>query len=230
MPTPKRSAQIDDLGSLRQFGADVNETARMMLARGAAGCWGERKVFICRVAAEMGVRDLETFKDFLRAAARNGYVYLSRADLPETMPRKLVAESMTWHDDVSMRRGDSHCAWHFVVVDDARPMRAPQEVAAFAKLAQKAADNAPTGVWHGNKVFISHVFLEAKRMGWRGTLTQFKKELVEANGHALLELSRADLVQAMPRQDVAESETLHVNGRFHFVRVSDAVAKRRGAI
>jgi len=34
----------------------------------------------------------------------------------------------------------------------------------------------------------------------------------------LIELSRADLVDAMPAADVSASETVHSGARFHFVR------------
>ena len=51
----------------------------------------------------------------------------------------------------------------------------------------------------------------------RLTLTEFKLRLIDANSHNLLHLSRADLVQAMDPQLVAESETAYLNATFHFV-------------
>lgn len=56
----------------------------------------------------------------------------------------------------------------------------------------------------------------------RLTLPEFKQRLVEANAQHLLHLSRADLVQAMDPQSVAESETSHLNATFHFVLLEEA--------
>ena len=56
----------------------------------------------------------------------------------------------------------------------------------------------------------------------RLTLGEFKHRLVEANSQHLLHLSRADLVQAMDPQLVAESETTLLNATFHFVLLEEA--------
>ena len=53
----------------------------------------------------------------------------------------------------------------------------------------------------------------------RVSLPEFKQRLVEANSHNLLHLSRADLVQAMDPQLVAESEATYLNASFHFVLI-----------
>ena len=53
----------------------------------------------------------------------------------------------------------------------------------------------------------------------RLSLAEFKQRLVDANSHNLLHLSRADLVQAMDPQLVAESEALYLNASFHFVLI-----------
>ena len=79
----------------------------------------------------------------------------------------------------------------------------------------------PEDRFHDNKVFIAAL--------WRATqeepsfpllsLPEFKQRLVEANSQNLLHLSRADLVQAMDPQLVADSETAYLNATFHFVLV-----------
>jgi hypothetical protein len=51
----------------------------------------------------------------------------------------------------------------------------------------------------------------------RISLSEFKRRLIEANTKDLLHLSRADLVQAMDSQLVADSETAYLNATFHFV-------------
>ena len=50
-------------------------------------------------------------------------------------------------------------------------------------------------------------------------LDAFKERLAEANNARLLDLSRADLVQAMDPEDVRESEVHYLNATFHFVRI-----------
>ena len=84
-----------------------------------------------------------------------------------------------------------------------------------------AAKSPSEDRFHDNKVFIAAL--------WRATqeepsfprlaLAEFKQRLVEANSQNLLHLSRADLVQAMDPQLVAESETGYLNAAFHFVLV-----------
>ena len=43
--------------------------------------------------------------------------------------------------------------------------------------------------------------------------------LIEANRLGHLRLSRADLVEAMDRNELAASEIAHENATFHFVRI-----------
>ena len=50
-------------------------------------------------------------------------------------------------------------------------------------------------------------------------MVTFKKQLAEANNARLLDLSRADLVQAMDPNDVQQSEVHYLNATFHFVRI-----------
>ena len=47
----------------------------------------------------------------------------------------------------------------------------------------------------------------------------FKQRLAEANNARLLDLSRADLVQAMDPEDVRLSEVAYLNATFHFIRI-----------
>ena len=48
----------------------------------------------------------------------------------------------------------------------------------------------------------------------------FKRLLVEAHQRGDLTLSRADLVSAMDPDDVAASETRHLNATYHFIQIS----------
>jgi len=88
----------------------------------------------------------------------------------------------------------------------------------FAAAVRSAAKSARDGRWHG-AVFVNHVWNELQSDGASGlTYDRFKKRLFEAYQDELLDLSRADLVEAMPSDDVVESEITHHGARFHFVR------------
>jgi len=92
------------------------------------------------------------------------------------------------------------------------------ELREFAQRVTEAARSSATGRWHG-AVFISHVWDTLRARGDVGiTFEKFKRRLVEAYQKDLIELSRADLVDAMPAADVSASETVHSGARFHFVR------------
>ena len=98
----------------------------------------------------------------------------------------------------------------------------PFDLPAFAAtLRALAAGSPPEDRFHDNKVFIVAVWRESQREPNfpRLSLPEFKQRLVEANSQNLLHLSRADLVQAMDPQWVADSETVYLNATFHFVLV-----------
>ncbi len=96
----------------------------------------------------------------------------------------------------------------------------PFDLPAFAATVRAlAASSPPQDRFHNNKVFIAALWRASQREPnlQRFTLPEFKQRLIEANAQHLLHLSRADLVQAMDPQSVAESETVHQNATFHFV-------------
>jgi uncharacterized protein (DUF2267 family) len=84
-----------------------------------------------------------------------------------------------------------------------------------------AASSPPQDRFHDNKVFIAALWRASQRESSfpRLSLPEFKRRLVEANSQNLLHLSRADLVQAMDPQLVADSETGFLNANFHFVLI-----------
>jgi hypothetical protein len=93
------------------------------------------------------------------------------------------------------------------------------ELPEFASRVTDAARSSNTGRWH-DAVFISHVWNTLRGRGDVGiSFEKFKRRLIEAYQSDLLDLSRADLVDAMPAADVSASETVHSGARFHFVRV-----------
>ena len=78
----------------------------------------------------------------------------------------------------------------------------------------------PDGRFGENKVFISHIWRQMNHpAGEPLDLSRFKQRLLEANRDGLLQLSRADLVEAMDPVDVRESSTVYDNATFHFVRI-----------
>ena len=100
------------------------------------------------------------------------------------------------------------------------PPAEPFDLPAFAATVRAlAASSPPQDRFHDNKVFIAALWRASQREPNfpRLSLPEFKQRLVEANSQNLLHLSRADLVQAMDPQLVADSETVYLNATFHFV-------------
>jgi hypothetical protein len=106
-----------------------------------------------------------------------------------------------------------------VDTSDQRPRTKDQE--ALAERVKAAARACPTGRYGDNKVFIVHVWRmlqsdpDFAEMGF----DQFKEFLALANNSRHLDLSRADLVQAMDPDDVRLSEVHYLNATFHFIRI-----------
>jgi hypothetical protein len=119
-------------------------------------------------------------------------------------------------------------------VDGALAMPAPAPISAavpapspsldldtFAQRVLEAARASPTGWFGDNKVFVVHVFRALSHdpvfaaMGLDG----FKQRLAEANNARRLDLGRADMVEAMDREEVALSRVSYLGAEYHFVRV-----------
>lgn len=99
-----------------------------------------------------------------------------------------------------------------------RPL--PEDEKAFAQCVLAAARASKTGLFGGDKVFISHVLRQLEAEGFAvGEGNAFKERLVATHRSRLLSLSRADLVQAMDPADVEASEARYLNASFHFVRI-----------
>jgi hypothetical protein len=94
-------------------------------------------------------------------------------------------------------------------------------ITAFAGQVIDAARRCPAaGRFGDNKVFISHVWRQMNGLpGGPLELGEFKQRLLEANRDGLLQLSRADLVEAMNPVDVRESSTVYDNATFQFIRI-----------
>ncbi len=108
--------------------------------------------------------------------------------------------------------------------EPALPITASQvefDLHAFAKRVKAAAGACTSGRYGSNKVFVAHVWraLQSDPLVPKMSLGDFKHRLAQANNARLLDLSRADLVQAMDPDDVRQSEVQYLNATFHFVRI-----------
>lgn len=104
---------------------------------------------------------------------------------------------------------------------DRRLSASPSGLASFVQRVRAAAEECPSGRFGDDKVFIIHVWRALQNdADFRGMdLPAFKQRLAEANNARLLDLSRADLVQAMDPDDVLLSEVTYLNAAFHFIRI-----------
>jgi hypothetical protein len=102
----------------------------------------------------------------------------------------------------------------------------PFDLPAFAATVRAVARACPTGRFGGNKVFIGHLWrhLRDEPSFPPLDLPGFKRRLVEASVARLLDLERADQVQAMDPADVRESATEHLSATFHFVLTDGGTA------
>jgi uncharacterized protein (DUF2267 family) len=100
----------------------------------------------------------------------------------------------------------------------------PFDLSTFAATVRALAGGSPPDDrFHDNKVFIAPLWRASQREPafLRMSLPEFKQRLIEANSHNLLHLSRADLVEAMDRQLLAESEATYLNATFHFLLLEE---------
>jgi hypothetical protein len=98
---------------------------------------------------------------------------------------------------------------------------APFDLGAFSRRVIEAAKSSSTGRFGADKVFVAHVF-QALRIDPRFAamgLDGFKQKLAEANNARLLDLSRANMVEAMDPDDVERSRVSYLGAEFHFIRL-----------
>lgn len=107
-----------------------------------------------------------------------------------------------------------------VVPDEASAK--PAETRSTIERILAAARSPNTRRFGDGKAFIASVWQQlssdpdVRKIGEAG----FKQLLVEAHQRGELTLSRADLVSAMDPNDVAASETRHLNATYHFIQIS----------
>lgn len=166
---------------------------------------------------------------------------------PKQEVNKLLAR------EVAARRSDAEelrlaALRHWVDGDSVAPESTPAEIGtqpsppstgseestaldlpAFAQLAIEAARASSSGRFGDDKVFVAHVWSALRDnpaiavMGLDG----FKRRLAEANNARLLDLSRADMVEAMDQDDVTLSEVAYLGATFHFIRIGKGLRDAR---
>lgn len=101
---------------------------------------------------------------------------------------------------------------------DAKGAR-PLDLGTFARRVHAAACASREGRFGDDRVFISRLWraLEGDPATSGTDLDGFKRRLAEANQSRLLDLARADLVEAMDENDVRDSETHFLGATYHFV-------------
>lgn len=89
----------------------------------------------------------------------------------------------------------------------------------FARAVRDAAAHATEGRFGDRKVFIAALWraLRDDPAAGGSSLDAFKQRLVAAHQAGLVVLARADLVGAMDPDQVRQSETAHLEARYHFV-------------
>jgi hypothetical protein len=181
------------------------------------------QVLEAMVCKELGFSDEATLDGLLR-------VILSRLMRSERLPRETLVKQLPLFEtgltaaSADAARGKIVRDWLGGASESPQPPVSsppePFDLAAFAATVRAlAAASAPEDRFHDNKVFIAALWRASQREPNfpRLSLPEFKQQLVEANSQNLLHLSRADLVQAMDSQLVADSETVYLNATFHFV-------------
>jgi len=96
---------------------------------------------------------------------------------------------------------------------------APLDLDTFSRRVIDAARRSPTGRFGDDKVFVSHVFqiLNVDPTFAAMGLDGFKQRLAEANNARRLDLSRANMVEAMDPNDVEKSRVSYLGAEFHFI-------------
>jgi hypothetical protein len=176
------------------------------------------------VCKELGFPEETTLDGLLRAVLCRlvgSDSRLTKADLAKQLPLFKTGLKRIRADDVRRKLVRSWLTDSAVTTapDEPRPAE-PFDLAAFALTVRAFASRSPAADrFHDNKVFIAALWRASQREANfpRLKLPEFKRRLVEANAQHSLHLSRADLVQAMDPQAVADSETVDGNATFHFV-------------
>lgn len=157
--------------------------------------------------------------DAARAAALAQALGSTSSAGPERLARALAART-TGAGDLEPTSLVTGLTRKWLEADDAPAELGPEAFAARVLMAASAVPKA--GRWGDSNVFISAVWrtlAEDPPFAAMGR-ERFKERLCEANRAGMLVLHRADLVGAMDRREVAESESRYLNATFHFIEAA----------
>lgn len=224
----------------KEFGKYVNDLAKDV----QTGWIGGSTVLISHVWDE--VKDRPEFRsigftDFkkklvesLKTSIADGSrsIQLSPADLPQRMDQEQLARSLTnvgssEYHFIKTKKNDNPTPKEEPVADVASDQEEPKastdNIKDFSQRLYDIAYSMQDGKFGDNKVFISKLYDEAKKDPYFSDLSmdKFKKMLVMGNREDTLGLSRADLVQAMNKDDVANSRISHLGGEYNFLLLDD---------
>jgi hypothetical protein len=173
----------------------------------------------------MGAKEKVTLETVQAALLRRELGDGAPADPKKLVNRLLSRPLRARRDDTNELRQEVLRHWIDRSLGHAEPDVAPApppsfDLADFARRVEAAARVCPTGRYGDSKVFIVHVWRTLKdQPPFRNMdFPTFKRHLAEANNARLLDLARADLIQAMDQEDVTLSEISYMNAAFHFIR------------
>lgn len=178
---------------------------------------GVAEAIACR---EAGFESCSTLKE-LRTAALNRAIESPIPLVEKQLKKQLPLAILGAKSGANGLRAVALTGW----IDDrqepdaARAIDESFDLEAFAHTVLAAARDCESGRFAGNMVFIHSVWNRlAGEPGFpRMDLTTFKLRLLEANAAGLLVLQRADIGQLANPDDLAASETHHLNATFHLV-------------
>ncbi len=176
------------------------------------------------VCQQLGFGDLSTLEELKEV------VLSQRLKTPERLTSKQLVKYVprvllnAGKDGLPALRDIALAGWGEAIAPSQQPpapAATAMDLSTFAAAVTSAARSCTSGWFGDNKVFINHVWrqLRDQQPFQAFDLSNFKQKLLEASQQRLLVLSRADLVQLMPAQDVDESTTSDHNATFHFILV-----------
>ena len=101
--------------------------------------------------------------------------------------------------------------------------------AAFAdRVKASAAKVGPEGRFGSSKVYVADAHKAYEADHGKIPIADFKSRLAEANQGRHIDLSRADLVEAMPQSKLVASQIKHQGAEFHFIRTTPLASESKG--
>jgi hypothetical protein len=231
LPGPGQALSKDDgfraIMLKRQFGLPLGDYPTLR----------QSKAEWVRKALGMGEKEKITLETIQTALLRRELGESRAVDSKRVVDRLAARHLGARRDDLKEVRDEVLRSWidqRSVPTTPATKVSAAPSVAAFdlsrfVAYVLDAASASPTGRYGDSKVFIVHVWRALRgNPEFRGMgLQSFKDRLTEASNARLLDLSRADLVQAMDPEDVRLSQVNYLNATFHFIRVDPEQEPRR---